>query len=174
MNSFSRRRGCFESGNCWAILGESHRSHGGGGMRAVACLLVVAVALLTLPAALLLDDNTARMPSLAESSTRDSAASAQVNKLAKIEVHRGARGRNVRPDDSKKGVVAERDSPAKGLFSEEGLEKSTADKEKLLLNLLRSLEQVLLACQWAVAVFTVSCIKCISFVCEMCTLWLPV
>jgi len=148
--SSRRRRGCFDGGGCWAVLGETRRTGGSPrGLRLAAGLMVVtAIALLALPAALLLDGGTPRR-SLAERSTHPSAdAKARLLKRTQAGAAAGAagaRGRDQRPaPDAKEAAAAKKGGGAafKGLFSPAGLRGSTVEKEKLLLNLLKSLEQV--------------------------------
>jgi hypothetical protein len=136
-----RRRDCCDGGGCWAILGESGRSSSARGLRLAAGLVVVTgLALLALPAALILDDRnagtgSARLRSLAESSTNPSAAANA--KARRLNVAKsGERGRN------KKKAARQGGAAFKGLFSADGLWGSKTEKEKLLLTLLKNLEQV--------------------------------
>ncbi len=142
-NIRSRRpRGCFDGGGCWSVLGETRRTGGSPrGLRLAAGLMVVtAIALLALPAALLLDGGTPRR-SLAERSTHPSAdAKARLLKRTKA----GASGARGRDRSAAPHATAKKNGGAafKGLFSPAGLRGSTVEKEKLLLNILKSLEQV--------------------------------
>ena len=135
-----RRRDCCDGGGCWAILGESGRSSSARGLRLAACLLVVTgLTRLALPAALIIDDRdagtgSARLRSLAESSTNPSAAANA--KARRLNVAKsGARGRN-------KLAATQGGAAFKGLFSADGMRGSKTEKEKLLLTLLKNLEQV--------------------------------
>ena len=89
-------------------------------------VVVTGLALLALPAALLHDKGRASQSTLEESS-RNPARRLSVAKS-------GARGRNQRPEQA----------ATKGLFSADGMQGSKTEKEKLLLTLLKNLEQVFL------------------------------
>jgi hypothetical protein len=122
MSRYKRHRGCWDTEGCLPILGEFKRGRRDE-MRLFFGMLVVAVALLTLPAALLMDDSrTIRTPfaSLAQSSA-----------------HVGSRGRG--PVHSAKKPKAPTNKMLKGPLA---FTKSlTSSKEKLLLNLLGSIER---------------------------------
>jgi len=140
--SSRRRRDRCDGGACWAILGESGRSSSARVLFAAALMVVTGLALLALPAALLLDDRdadtgSARLSSLAESITNPSAAADAKARLLNA-AKSGARGRNERPEQAaNQGGAA-----FKGLFSADGMHGSRTEKEKLLLTLLKNLEQV--------------------------------
>ena len=144
-----RRRGCWDSSDaCWSALGEARTRSGTG--RLVAGMLVVSLAMLALPAALLADDDRDGTRALAESGTHFTSDQERLLKIAKIEVKAGARGRTSArgaADGGKTNVLdgAKKEALAGAkkdwLFSAKGLGTSIASKEKLLLNLLRNLDQ---------------------------------
>jgi len=142
MSGFSRHRGCWDSASCWAVLGESRPSERRGNTtRLVIVTLVVSLALLALPAATLMDGGGQASPmrSLVEKSMHTSAEKNRLLTIAKIELKEGARGARQR---AAAAAQHKRSRRVPGLFSKAGLRKSTAAKEKLLLNLLKNLETV--------------------------------
>lgn len=144
-----RRRGCWDrsSDTCWSVFGEARTRSGTG--RLVAGMLVVSLAMLALPAALLADDDRDGTRALAESGTHFTSEQKRLLKIAKIEVKAGARGRtsarssspSSAADGGKAKVLAAAGAKKDWLFSEKGLGTSIASKEKLLLNLLKNLDQ---------------------------------
>ena len=129
MSQYSRSRGCWDAGpNCFAILGESSRKSVSCPCYVMVSLLLIAVTLLAMPAAIIINDgndNSMRIPPT----------------LAESRLSAGARGRShERSTAGSSGTVAEKVKAA----LKEPIVTQIADKqkEKLLLNMLQTLEQV--------------------------------
>jgi len=128
MSQYSRSRGCWDGPNCFAILGESSRKSVSCPCYVMISLLLIAVTLLAMPAAIIINDgndNSMRIPPT----------------LAESRLSAGARGRNhERSTAGSSGTVAGKVKAA----LKEPIVTQIADKqkEKLLLNMLQTLEQV--------------------------------